>query len=74
MTIDLVVRNDGKIANTAPMTGWWGALDSDDVWPFILHIDGEMDFGNEPAKPTDAFSRYAQTDFHLKDLNAENLT
>lgn len=73
MTIDLVVRDDGKIADTVPVAGWWGALDSDDVWPFILNTDGEMDFGNDPKNPTDALSRYAKTDFHLKDLTIENI-
>lgn len=39
-----------------PTGGWWGALRSNSLYPFILLPDGRMDFGADPdddAEQTD---------------------
>lgn len=71
LTIDLAIRGDNKVSKEVLMSGWWGNSESDDVWPFILRADGEMDFGNDSTNPFDPLVRYGHFDIHDKAIDRE---
>jgi hypothetical protein len=71
LTIDIAVLPNKMVSKLAPMSGWWGIVESDDIWPFVLQVDGELDFGNSAEAPFDAYERYGYFDIHTKVVAAD---
>ena len=45
LTVDLLLDDRRRWCERVPTGGWWGRLNSNDIWPFILKSDGDLDFG-----------------------------
>lgn len=63
----LVVDEKGNVKQRFPMLGWWGRLKSNDLLPFILRLNGRMDFGSDPDE-TDESDRYYETDIFKRQI------
>lgn len=50
--IDLLLGEDRKVISRVPLFGFWGKLNSTEVWPFIYQ-NGTLDTGDQhdPADP-----------------------
>jgi len=49
--VDMILNDDGSLWRGLPLCGWWGALKSTDIMPFVikLGVDDEylIDFGSD---------------------------
>lgn len=63
---DLLCDGDRAVPH-APMGGWWGRIKSSSLWPFVLHVNGNMDFGSDPED--DQSERYWKTNLFEIEIN-----
>ena len=68
IVVDLIVDQNRQWVESVPAAGWWGKVDSDDVWPFILTEGGILDFGNTLEEPTASDERFASFEISDKPL------
>lgn len=73
LTVDLAILGDGTVSKMLLMSGWWGNSESADVWPFILRMDGEMDFGNTSQEPYEDLARFGNFDVHQKPISGNEV-
>lgn len=65
LIVDLLLDDRRRWIERVPTAGWWGQMQHDDVWPFILKKEGFVDFGNDSSDPTSDEVRFAK--FQLGD-------
>lgn len=48
--------------SSVPTAGWWGQIDTEEVWPFVLQSAGRLDFGSDHTAPPTAKERFGWID------------
>jgi hypothetical protein len=59
LTADLCLGDDRKVMQRVPTGGWWGKIQTNDFWPFIMLNGALLDFGNPEGDPIAPEDRYA---------------
>jgi len=73
LSVDLTVGNNLKWIERVRTAGWWGRVDDDQVWPFMLKPGGEIDFGGDKETPVPPEIRYASIDLSGRELKLGEL-
>ncbi len=67
VTVDLAINTTTrKRLDLFLSGGWWGGLDTRDVWPFVMRTRNRMDFGNSEDFPISDGERFAT--FEIDDV------
>jgi hypothetical protein len=62
LTVDLLIDDRRRWVEKVRTAGWWGRLDSEDVWPLILKPGGQLDFGQTDRHDPEEGPRFGQID------------
>lgn len=68
ITMDLVVDENSQVLESVPTAGWWGNLESNDVWPFILKKGGVLNFSSNDEEPAASDERFGSLSIGGKTL------
>ena len=70
VTIDILLDDRRRVVDRVPFFGFWGRVNSDEVWPFVWMND-QVDFGNDSDDPLENRERYGSFDLRER-IIAEN--
>jgi hypothetical protein len=58
LSVDMLLDERRYWISHVMSAGWWGRLNSNDLWPFVLQKSGKIDFGNTEDEPFDPKERF----------------